>query len=913
MKTKLLSILLSIVMILTLVPISAFAAEITRVNVEITQPTLGGHPSFNVIVNDSSYQVYTDSESVDGGIVWWDETQQRELKSSDIFTEGHKYILAIALKATEGNSFSFDSEGDIITKAYVNGAEAQAAKVAVDMGTEETKVMGILKEYNFPSSQSKSQLISDVHISDIMAPMAGRQCDEQATALEDDKYAVYSIEWFDKTDDRFLESGETFKAGHTYCVQVWVEAKSGYEFNTTAAEYNMKGYINQKSAELSKAFEYQRWAMVVLSYTFPKVAEGNKITRVDIKDIIEPKIGRQSIARAHYLKYSEGVTGYKATWYVDKNFDTPFTGVFAENKSYTLEVILEAAEGYSFAVDQNGENDALVFFNSTLGDEMYFDAQGRVVARINYDNTGDAPEKILGVISYSIKAPVVGETPSYEAENQRDDELYYIDKNNAGSTKNGITWREVEGEGKTLRETDTFEAGKIYYAAIRVKPKEGYVFDTDENGDLLVSGAINGNTSLIGGNDEGVFVGIAFERLELSGEYTVISEIEATSNYPAICYMYGDYYIPRFTITKGSPATIHFTDWEVKYGNKEWEKLASNKNFSGGFARISAQIRIDGEAAKEYVLSNDTKVKVNGEEWTVSGVRVEDGCSYGHIQSPQIVPVPIEEAPTFTVTFDSCGGSKVESVECYYAYPVAEVDAPIRKGYTFDGWYKDENYSEKFVFAGSDTDEGYGRVYEDITLYAKWIKDKEDNTHGGTTSQTEQVTFVDVAKDEYYYKPVMWAVENGITSGTGANTFSPDSVCTRAQVVTFLHRMVASPEPAAIDMPFSDVNESDYFYKPVKWAVGSSITGGTSATTFSPNANCTRAQVVTFLWRAAGQPKANTKNNPFTDVSEDSYYYDAVLWAVEQGITGGTSATTFSPDANCTRAQVVTFLYRFIN
>ena len=179
--------------------------------------------------------------------------------------------------------------------------------------------------------------------------------------------------------------------------------------------------------------------------------------------------------------------------------------------------------------------------------------------------------------------------------------------------------------------------------------------------------------------------------------------------------------------------------------------------------------------------------------------------------------------------------------------------------------------------------------------------------------ETEKITFVDVTKGQYYYDAVMWAVEEGITSGTSANTFSPDANCSRAQVVTFLHRMIASPEPAAITLPFADVKTSDYFYKPVKWAYGSKITGGTSNTTFSPDESCTRAQVVTFLWRTAGQQKASVNSNPFTDVKADSYYYDAVLWAVENGITGGTSANTFSPDSNCTRAHVVTFLYRFIN
>jgi len=180
------------------------------------------------------------------------------------------------------------------------------------------------------------------------------------------------------------------------------------------------------------------------------------------------------------------------------------------------------------------------------------------------------------------------------------------------------------------------------------------------------------------------------------------------------------------------------------------------------------------------------------------------------------------------------------------------------------------------------------------------------------TTETD-TTFTDISKGQYYYDAVLWAVEQGITGGTSATTFSPDAPCTRGQVVTFLHRMVASPDPAPISMPFIDVKENAYYYKPVKWALGSHVTGGTSDTTFSPDASCTRGQVVTFLWRTAGQPEAKTNKCSFTDVKSDSYYYKAVLWAVEQGITGGTSSTTFSPDASCTRGQVVTFLYRFIN
>jgi len=174
----------------------------------------------------------------------------------------------------------------------------------------------------------------------------------------------------------------------------------------------------------------------------------------------------------------------------------------------------------------------------------------------------------------------------------------------------------------------------------------------------------------------------------------------------------------------------------------------------------------------------------------------------------------------------------------------------------------------------------------------------------------EPLPFTDVDVNAYYYDAVKWAVEKGVTTGTSATTFSPDADCTRAQIVTFLWRAMGSPEPTAAENPFVDVKPEDYFYKAVLWAVEKGITNGTSATTFSPNDSCTRAQTVTFLWRAEGSPEPKQAVNPFADVPADAYYTKAVLWAVEKGVTTGTSATTFSPENTCTRAHVVTFLWR---
>ena len=169
--------------------------------------------------------------------------------------------------------------------------------------------------------------------------------------------------------------------------------------------------------------------------------------------------------------------------------------------------------------------------------------------------------------------------------------------------------------------------------------------------------------------------------------------------------------------------------------------------------------------------------------------------------------------------------------------------------------------------------------------------------------------FVDVATGSYYEDAVDWAVENGITKGTDDTHFSPDGICTRAQAVTFLWRAAGSPKPETRAMPFTDVPVGSYYYDAVLWAVENGITKGTSDTTFSPNMTCSRAQIVAFLWRSEKSPAAGTAN-PFADVKSDAYYADAVLWAVKENITKGTTSTTFSPNAGCTRAQIVTFLYR---
>jgi len=172
-------------------------------------------------------------------------------------------------------------------------------------------------------------------------------------------------------------------------------------------------------------------------------------------------------------------------------------------------------------------------------------------------------------------------------------------------------------------------------------------------------------------------------------------------------------------------------------------------------------------------------------------------------------------------------------------------------------------------------------------------------------------SFSDLAPSDFCYDAVMWAVGRDITGGIGNYTFGPNLPCTRAQAVTFLWRAAGSPEPETRAMPFTDVPVGSYYYNAVLWAIENGITEGTSDTMFSPDATCSRAQIVTFLWRAGGSPAASG-NSAFTDVASDAYYAAAVIWAEKNDITGGIGGGLFGSNNNCTRAQIVTFLYRSV-
>ena len=376
---------------------------------------------------------------------------------------------------------------------------------------------------------------------------------------------------------------------------------------------------------------------------------------------------------------------------------------------------------------------------------------------------------------------------------------------------------------------------------------------------------------------------------------------------------------------------------------------------NGGSVSINGQDLSTGGSATVAIPNSGTTdivVKIGTKTYTLTILR-NSGTGGG--------------ATSYTLTFDTNGGSAIAPITQDYGTAITAPADPTKTGYTFAGWtpaipatMPAENMTIKAQWryngggssgysyytikttagaGGSISPSGSVSVREGRDQTFTITPDKsyavsnvkiDGKSIGAVKSYTfENVrrphtievifmkangnpqtgVFVDVATGSYYEDAVDWAVGNGITQGTDATHFSPDGICTRAQAVTFLWRAAGSPAPRSRTVPFADVPAGSYYYDAVLWAVENGIAKGTSDTTFNPNMTCTRAQIVAFLWRSEKSPAAGTAN-PFADVKSTAYYADAVLWAVKEDITKGTTSTTFSPDADCTRAQIVTFLWR---
>ena len=413
------------------------------------------------------------------------------------------------------------------------------------------------------------------------------------------------------------------------------------------------------------------------------------------------------------------------------------------------------------------------------------------------------PDEILSkVTATNVPLPQVGKTPA----NMRESDITFPGFANYELIPGSLTYlRSQNGQVTTMSATERFEDGTEYYIRFRVRPTTA----TTISGGLSGSASVNGRYATFRNEGDGtVTVDFYFGWLYVGEGNGYISRVDLAVEIPKEGDVFNGSQDDAGAVAVGSD--IHYTIKQSKWYN-EWGLSAPDMVFEAGSKYF---VEIDLTPQSGYRFDKDTIVTINGQPAKV---------------------------------------------------------------------FKEANVSTWYACS------------ENVTIAPKPVS-----------------PFTDVSVDAFYFKPVLWAVNHDptITSGVGNNRFAPNDTCTRSQAVSFLWRAMDCPEPKTTVNPFTDVSASDWYYKPVLWAAENNITSGIGGGKFDPNGTCNRAQIVSFLWRAEGRPEPETADNPFSDVSASDWYYKPVLWAAENGITSGYPDGRFGPNDSCTRGQIVTFLYR---
>ncbi len=467
------------------------------------------------------------------------------------------------------------------------------------------------------------------------------------------------------------------------------------------------------------------------------------------------------------------------------------------------------------------------------------------------------------------------------------------DPNRAGSIS--LRWGNKGSTSRTIMVTGNREGGSTLNIAL-----------TDSNGNVLTSTSVN---VLVCAKKKEASV-------SLSPESTTIKLLEnraITVNYQ------GDYY--RRTLKFDNTGTfLVLMNAEDYPGSSETISITGIKAGTDT-CRVVLEDEYGNELASTVLtvtVIDDTSLDddINSDDYTYStpSTVVGDSIMAQYLsRSAKEYSLELEDeiANSGSLTGQGnagIGGGQNQALSGFSASGSLEIKVDSTSVNTSGNAEKKEPAVINTIPAGSITSTGVGTDTASMT-FSVTISDPASSS---PSTSNQNLRFTDVISDKYYYEPVVWAEQTGVTAGITGTTLNPNGNCPRGQVVEFIWRTLGSPKPKLTENPFTDVDSDDSYYDAVLWAYESSVTTGTSKTAFSPNDTCTRGQVMTFLWRAKGKPTVSG-GNPFTDVADTAYYADAVNWAVETAITTGTSATSFSPKNLCSRAQILTFLHRSIS
>ena len=808
-RTKCLSLLLSFVMLLGLLPTAALAVErdataaaIESVYIQIGQPTPGSSLDYQGIPGDSSY--YTVKS-----VKWYDHTVGNYVQAGTLAVAGHDYEVQITVSTVANNR--------CFRQGYVRGF------VNDNRGTAETTYTydsEVVVKYRF---QTKATPVRDIYVDGIDVPRPGCTPDytpnmdwgNHTVSGSNQGNFTNGVYWYDLSNSRILQPTDTFKAGNKYRIFVDVIAKGqNYFLVDDQGKFLTSAFVNRETANAIQYMKEDPEKRLNVYYDF--VCQYGEIRSVGITGLTAPVQGKmpdysvELAGDSYALKPTSESNPFVVSgvnWYNETTgSDLTARGTFTAGHTYTATVFLVPATGYKFTDSVSG---------TINGNTAKVQGQGGEI-QVKYTFPALATNQITSVAIEGITAPATGAFPSYVAITKGPG--YGLKDRNDTYYKNGICWSILDSSDLPVSDGTKFEGGQKYQITMYLTAEEGYEFSTNAKGGLNVTATVNTKAAAVVGGSK--------------------NEIVIT------------YYFPEATAdAKITAASVTGIDAPA---------IGASPDYTAAIA--DGRYQLEGSTSAREKNGITWINNKTGNAMTVGASKFEAGVSY-------TVVVGLTAADGYAFVTDSKG---VPSITGTINQKTAKVSG--QNGYI---------------------------AYLSYTFPAL----EEE------ALPPAPIVFEDVKTSDYFYTPVQWAVNEGITNGTSATKFSPNMTCSQAHILTFLWRAVDSPKPV-IANPYSNpaVKNDQYFYAPFLWAWEKGLIGNTA---LDPNAPCSRSDVVTYLWKLEGSPKTGSAN--FTDIPSTAPYAQAVAWAVEQGITNGMSATTFGPDLTCTRGQIVTFLWRYSN
>ena len=636
------------------------------------------------------------------------------------------------------------------------------------------------------------------------------------------------------------------------------------------------GLAKKSGGALLKVVHYNRESGKELS-SFEVVVYVNSVTidKVAVAGIDTPSTGQPLDITAECS--TPGIESATVRWYTlgedSKRVRVNSGAVAKAGTVYLAHVSVTPAIGYDLAgldnitVTVNGAKATPLDSGNRNVDVTYqFPATGGE----NYENQNwVTTKKIISEVAVTgVVTPVDGAKPVETCE-----------LGGMGYTLKSMSW--YDGSLK-MNSAGTFQAGKTYQTRFYLLPEKGYTFNDADSMTATVNGKTVEVTNVYGEPEQrGVTIDFTCEKPSKTISTVAVTGIDAP-------------------VIGATPDTTAAASPGMTVGRVTWSP--ADPVFKEGVAYTVTVTVLEEDG---YTFGSAVTATINGQ--TAKYSRTRQAAKLFVSTVSYTFPALKAGAPAIT--------TQPKSVSVKEGADVTFSVAATGEALNYQ-WYQEKGGSTSKVGTNGPTytikavnvSDDNGTAY--YCVVSNKVGEVTSNKATLTVSKLgTMTTFSDIPEGAYYTDAVAWAVEKGVTSGTSGTTFSPNADCTRAQIVTFLWRAAGSPAPKSKESSFTDVAADAYYSDAVRWAVENGITSGTSSTTFSPNATCTRAQTVTFLWRSQKSPADGTAN-AFTDVADGTYYIDAVKWAVKNGITSGTSANTFSPNADCSRAQIVTFLYR---